>query len=314
MKIRVCTWGKVFGIVLFVMLSFFMTKATFAQAPSTIKGHVYDMTTSTVISGVTVTVNSYSDDTDDEGYYSITGFFTGTYTVSYSHSDYTDTSISYSFSPGVTYTVDMYLTRTAPYPGSLSGTVSDVVGFVEGVTVSIDGNEATTNSNGDYSFDELDAGTYDVEFTKIGYIDLTVTDVEIVANDATDLDVTMERTSSIISGVVTSDSSGEALEGVVVTINETDYSTNINGEYSIELEWGTYNLEFTMDGYADVNLVVDAGDAENVNLDVVMPLGRRNIVAGDANGDCLLVGGDVTYLVNYFRGLQPAPTVVDCPE
>ncbi len=35
--------------------------------------------------------------------------------------------------------------------------------------------------------------------------------------------------------------------------------------------------------------------------------------AGDANGDCSIIGSDVTYLVNYFRGIGSAPVVGDCP-
>jgi hypothetical protein len=35
--------------------------------------------------------------------------------------------------------------------------------------------------------------------------------------------------------------------------------------------------------------------------------------AGDANGDCEIIGSDVTYLVTYFRGIGPAPVAGDCP-
>lgn len=33
---------------------------------------------------------------------------------------------------------------------------------------------------------------------------------------------------------------------------------------------------------------------------------------GDANGDCLVIGSDVTYLVNYFRGCGLVPLAGDC--
>jgi len=32
-----------------------------------------------------------------------------------------------------------------------------------------------------------------------------------------------------------------------------------------------------------------------------------NYVPGDVNGDCYLMGGDITYLVNYFGGSNPPP-------
>ncbi len=36
------------------------------------------------------------------------------------------------------------------------------------------------------------------------------------------------------------------------------------------------------------------------------------LLAGDASGDCQLLGGDVSFLVNYFRGLNPRPVRGDC--
>ena len=35
-------------------------------------------------------------------------------------------------------------------------------------------------------------------------------------------------------------------------------------------------------------------------------------LSGDANGDCQVLGNDVTYLVRYFRGIGPAPVQGDC--
>ncbi|MCP4582933.1 MAG: hypothetical protein GY839_15085 [candidate division Zixibacteria bacterium] len=37
------------------------------------------------------------------------------------------------------------------------------------------------------------------------------------------------------------------------------------------------------------------------------------LLAGDANGDCLVIGSDVTYLITYFRGLGEPPVYGDCP-
>jgi hypothetical protein len=36
--------------------------------------------------------------------------------------------------------------------------------------------------------------------------------------------------------------------------------------------------------------------------------------AGDANGDCQVLGSDVTFLVRYFKGLGPAPARMNCEE
>ena len=38
------------------------------------------------------------------------------------------------------------------------------------------------------------------------------------------------------------------------------------------------------------------------------------LLSGDANGDCQLLGGDVTYLVRYFKGFNPAPGRAACEQ
>ena len=38
------------------------------------------------------------------------------------------------------------------------------------------------------------------------------------------------------------------------------------------------------------------------------------LLAGDANGDCLVIGSDVIYLVMYFKGIGPQPIRGDCKK
>jgi hypothetical protein len=297
------------GLIAFVMC-FFIAHAAYAQPPATVKGHVYDLNTSAAIQGVHVTVSSYSDNTDSEGYYSMTGFFTGTRVVAYTHPDYADTSIERSFSPG-TVTLDVDMRRTSPYPGTLSGTVSDADGFLEGVIVTADEEADTTDVNGDYSL-ELVAGTYEVTFSIAGYSDVVETDVEVAENTNTDLDVLMTKTTGFISGIISNET--EPLAGVAITVDGDEYVTEIDGSYSIELAWGIYSINFSMSGYTDVNITTDVKDGGTTSLSMIMPLGQINAFPGDVNGDCRLIGSDVTYLVGYFRGINPHPEFVDCPE
>jgi len=80
--------------------------------------------------------------------------------------------------------------------GWLEGAVTDTNGPIEGVQVFADdgqGNSGsdTTLNDGSYSMSVL-AGTYDVEFSHAGHRDTTVTNVSIVEDDTTVLNVQME--------------------------------------------------------------------------------------------------------------------------
>ena len=66
---------------------------------------------------------------------------------------------------------DIAVIVTEPSEVSLSGKVTDkITGLaLQGVYVSIAGRSTSTNSSGIYSFEDLEPGTYEVEFSKAGY-------------------------------------------------------------------------------------------------------------------------------------------------
>jgi len=64
---------------------------------------------------------------------------------------------------------------TSGNKGSLSGKVTDddTGEPIQGVSVAIEGNTSTTDSNGNYGFTGIPAGTYTVTFSKTGYTTVT---------------------------------------------------------------------------------------------------------------------------------------------
>ncbi len=83
--------------------------------------------------------------------------------------------------------------------GSLVGNVKDTTGaVVPGATVSIthrgtgQSRQAVTNGVGGYSFPTIDAGSYDIKFTKDGFRTFTRTEVPITINAVTRVDVTLD--------------------------------------------------------------------------------------------------------------------------
>ncbi len=86
--------------------------------------------------------------------------------------------------------------------------------------------------------------------------------------------------------------------------------------------WTDYSeiRSFTIDGDPQF-LPGDAnGDGRVIGADVTYLVGYFRAInpapepflAGDANGDCAVIGSDITYLVNYFRGIGSAPFRGDC--
>ncbi|MCD6163382.1 MAG: carboxypeptidase regulatory-like domain-containing protein [candidate division Zixibacteria bacterium] len=114
-----------------------------------------------------------------------------------------------------------------------------------------------------------------------------------------------------IAGLVADASSGDSLEGVYVVAAgmRDDTYTDENGEYELaSLAPGMYEVSFSLAGYADTtftNIEVIAGSI--THLDVQMQASGYAYLPGDANMSLGLwpprtIGGDVTFLVNYFKG------------
>jgi hypothetical protein len=110
---------------------------------------------------------------------------------------------------GVTATRDFYL----PSPGEIHGRVSDPVGSaIKGVIIAatqIDGNQAgfgagITDEAGDYVLADLDPGQYAVQFSAVGYVDVTQ-QTAVSSAGSIQLDVTLPVIGTI-SGTVDSNS------------------------------------------------------------------------------------------------------------
>ncbi|MEQ8525134.1 SusC/RagA family TonB-linked outer membrane protein [Gracilimonas sp.] len=74
----------------------------------------------------------------------------------------------------------------------------------------------------------------------------------------------------IVSGTVTDAATGETLVGVTIfnAATNTGTSTNIDGEFSLELPAGDASLRFSSIGYVTRNIDVSGSDGEEVTLDV----------------------------------------------
>jgi|GEM_PF-1912966 competence protein ComEC len=148
--------------------------------------------------------------------------------------------------------------------GYLTGTVTDIRGFVSGVIVTASDGLGhiyidTTGSNGAFLFTPV-IGTYNLAFTHPAHRDTVQTGIVITDGGITTVNMAMERLKGNIAGIITADDIG-ALAGARIQIyNGTQEETSaVNGYYSISnLTDSTYSVKFSYPNYRDtiVNGVV----------------------------------------------------------
>jgi len=119
--------------------------------------------------------------------------------------------------------------------------------------------------------------------------------------------------SNLSTTIYNSDSLANSWNWWRVKAGADQYWTEYSETWSFLIDYDTSEVEFIA---GDAN-----GDGQVIGSDVTYLVNYfRDInpvpdpyLAGDANGDCLVTGPDVTYLVNYFRGLGDPPFQGDCP-
>lgn len=209
------------------------------------------------VPGVTITVDTTDGTapspvlTQTDGSYSIAPALQGTYTLTPSLAGFTFSPTDQTVTAGVdpTDNLDFFILF------SISGTVtrSDTGEGLEGVAVSANGQQATTDANGDYTITDLAAGDIEVvpapaEFT-FTPVSQTVT-VNVTTGNRTGIDFEASAVLYSISGTVTLGAAG-GLAGLTITVSATDGPStpsaatvdSATGAYTITgLEAGTYTV------------------------------------------------------------------------
>jgi len=209
------------------------------------------------VPGVTITVDTTDGTppspvlTQTDGSYSIAPVLAGTHTLTPSLAGFTFSPTDQTVTAGVdpTDNLDFFILF------SISGTVtrSDTGEGLEGVAVSANGQQATTDANGDYTITDLAAGDIEVvpapaEFT-FAPVSQTVT-VNVTTGNRTGIDFEASAVLYSISGTVTLGAAG-GLAGLTITVSATDGPStpsaatvdSATGAYTITgLEAGTYTV------------------------------------------------------------------------
>jgi len=233
------------------------------------------------VNGATATVTTtdlkavYTDTTDEDGLFLITGVPVGTWPLTITKSGYQTISVNVTFTSGSTYEVPANQTVITPTTGVgvVTGTVSDATSAVviDGATVAIGTFNTTSTATGAYTLSGVTAGTQTITATKAGYENYTST-VNVVADTTVTKDIAMTSDTPIpgkghVKGKVI-DENDNALAGVTVTYGTTTTTTDANGEYTLKnLEPGAATLSFAKTGYdnATQNVTVVANQTITAN-------------------------------------------------
>ncbi len=191
---------------------------------------------------------------------------------------------------------------------TLSGYVYDrysdqpIVGAA--VTIEETSFTTTTNADGYFVFSNIPGGIYDVKVTFDGYYEGYRRRLRLGTQQSQEIEIRIKpitaderadqaqaaRAFGALAGTITSQTSGAALPGAVVKIDELGLGTQtgIDGKFQfLRLKPGRYTIETILIGYKQVkNYSVDVFGADTTDLNIaleetVLPLGSEVVVYGE---------------------------------
>ena len=269
-------------------------------------------------SGVTVTLSgaaSASTTTDSNGNYSFTGLSSGNYELTPSKTGFSFSPSSQSTTLSTTSVTGMNFTVNSGSGSglSISGNISPATA---GITVSLSGAvsaTAVTDSNGNYSFNNLASGDYTITPSAPGVsFSPSSQSATLSTASVTGINFTASATSSLsISGNISPASSGA---GVTLTLSgaaSSTTTTDSNGNYSFTgLSNGDYTITPSMAGFSF------SPSSQSAVLSTVSVTGI-NFTVSSGSGSGLSISGSISPAANaagvtmLLSGAVSATTVTD---
>ncbi len=162
--------------------------------------------------------------------------------------------------------------------GFIEGTVTSGGSPLQGVEIGILGTQATkfTDASGFYRFSYLTPNTYNLTFSKHGYHTVTISNVQVNADDTTVVNTALTAIQQFsVSGTIIASDTNLPLEGVVVQLEGYEnyqVTTDANGVYSFPLVYGeglNYTLRASKSGYqTHTNTIIV--ETANITYDITL--------------------------------------------
>ncbi len=246
----------------------------------TLSGTVIDAASQSPVNSATVTMDSKTATTTEDGTYTLSNLSSGTFTLTVTASGYENYEASITLVEG-TNKKNIELTAASTPKGKLTGIITYDGTPLEGVTVNL-GNEGSTvtGTDGVYSFNDLTYGTYPLTLSKTGYagvsVQVTVDSAENTYSFAMSTSGGLpepEEGKGHIRGYVT-DENGTPLANVKCTLYSLSEKTagkyiivytDENGQYVfLNVTPGSYQVAFILAGYTigSINTIVTANEID----------------------------------------------------
>ena len=253
------------------------------------------------IANINDTTKTYETTTASDGSFTIDNIrYEGAYRVSITADNYVSAQ---------DLTVDVKFGERTTIPGPV--TLKPVAGIVKGNVTFADAQvhggirlilrnssytkETVTENGGNFIFESVQPGTYELLVHADGYVERTFSNIVVLQSEVVEIEpIVLDRVLMPLSGKVTLDD-GQPASGVLVSAVNLDngnmtYSTMTgdDGTYEIkEMAVGTYRLTFSLDGYNayETNVAMEPG--RNVVADVSL-----NLRYGSLSGAVALQGQD----------------------
>jgi len=248
------------------------------------------------IAGATVTISAlgYSDLTDAQGVFRLSGIPGGTHSVTASATGYVNLTKDVVLDIGGVSSADFELSSKT---GAISGIVvvhASPLEPLEGANVSVKVGDLTvtvaSGVDGSYRIPGLQGGTYSVTATLDGFNTSIHSAVTVVSGfETSGVNFQLVEKPTRLYGVVRAGS--VLLVGVSIQVVGTNYSANssLKGEYEIRnIPAGTYTINVSHKGYQATsipNVVVPRGGQTELNIDLVsLPGGSLigNVTSSDS--------------------------------
>ncbi len=195
---------------------------------------------------------------------------------------------------------ELIYSHTDTQYGNLTGSVSLLGGDgnVEDVEILVGNQSINPDTDGNFSA-VLEVGTYTLTAILDGYDEFSA-EVEINANETTEISIELNETIMYGSISLTVELNGGDgnISDVITTINDVEYVQDSEGHFLIELPFGDYELEVSLDGYVTCNEFVTIEAEEVVELSVILE-------PEESTQDNLILGN----IQNYPNPFNPTTTI-----
>lgn len=161
-------------------------------------------------------------------------------------------------------------------PWTVTFTVRDEKdSLVQNATIAVGGKTATTNSNGVATMN-LKNGTYSYTITKLGYDQITGKSFTVNDSDIS-ISETMYFYAWQTTFVILSEADSKPIPSAIIEIGNNSYITNSQGQVTVPLINGTYNLTIKKVGYQETKKTIVILN-QDTTITYTMPLFEYNVV------------------------------------